>query len=454
MMEPTSRRGEHDVAAMKDGSSSGARRFWIGMLVSVSTGVLMVVLWHGRTAKDEAVPLPDLDGFDAVVTRQIRSLHGEVEKAPSANNWVRYARALHANDLIEPAHDAYLQAARRLPGSSAFEARYLAAQALTSTDRIEEAIEHFEAAREFRADYLPVHLHLGYLSERLGRNDDARRHFTTALEYGDDSHARLGLGRVELADGNVDRAVEELRRSVALDGRNTSALTTLSGALRRAGEVEESERIARRAAGLPPVFGFPDSVFAKVVLEGDSPKRLSEIAIANLRVGRLQEALESIDKALGRAPKTPDYLFTKAHVLSRMGRYHAASSLVGDVLEVRPRDVDSLCLRAHCEARLGRRDDAIETLRSAHAVDPDHGPVRFNLGVLLGDSKSEEAQEHLAFVVTKDETNRTARYALARLLAGSDEDESRQAAKEHCRRLLADDPRHAGARTLLERLES
>jgi tetratricopeptide (TPR) repeat protein len=80
---------------------------------------------------------------------------------------------------------------------------------------------------------------LGEIHRKEGRHDAARRWFAQAVEhYPDFEQARIGLGRVLLAQGEPAAAVEQLEAAIALNAESEVAFYQLSLCHRALGDAE------------------------------------------------------------------------------------------------------------------------------------------------------------------------------------------------------------------------
>jgi tetratricopeptide (TPR) repeat protein len=110
---------------------------------------------------------------------------------------------------------------------------YYASYLLIPLDRIEEALHQLQVAEKTDPLSPQVHGLLGFVLLSLRRYDEAARHCEKASN-------RAGcLGRIRLAQGRFDEAIQLFRESVSsLDQ------AYLGNALGRAGRREEAEKIA------------------------------------------------------------------------------------------------------------------------------------------------------------------------------------------------------------------
>ena len=170
-----------------------------------------------------------------------------------------------ADDFARSIHEA--RAMVRVGGASvAPEHHRVLALAALLDRRWEEALEHATAAAAAAPDDALAHTFRGEALRHLDRNDDARAAFSRAIALDpSEPAAAIGLGRVERADGNWDRAARWWRTAAGVTGdtellaeisRLLAGVADSSGARDVRGAIDRiaNEREARRA-GPRPAYG-------------------------------------------------------------------------------------------------------------------------------------------------------------------------------------------------------
>jgi protein O-GlcNAc transferase len=146
------------------------------------------------------------------------------------------------------------RASAREPKSAA--ARCLVAKALVRAGRVGEAMAHFERALSLSAqqaelclDFLPRLAQGGYLAQAAEVAGRAVRLSPTL------ARAHVALGRAEAARSKDTEAVESFRRAIALEGRLALTLgAELALALLKLGRLEDSVAAHEHALGLDPTL--------------------------------------------------------------------------------------------------------------------------------------------------------------------------------------------------------
>lgn len=152
--------------------------------------------------------------------------------------------------------------------------------------RYREASAWFDRALE--ADPRAVDALVGRSISNLAqaRHNAALDDAVLAAELASDDAGALHLAHVQVRVGLADAALPELRRLADADGRDAAIGHLLMIALTEAGESAEAARTATR-------FGLERSVDAGV---------LNDVGVTFERAGRLEDARDAYDRALGADP--------------------------------------------------------------------------------------------------------------------------------------------------------
>jgi tetratricopeptide (TPR) repeat protein len=128
--------------------------------------------------------------------------------------------------------------------------------ARASQGRLDEAIDHFQAALRAKPDATQAHQWLGVALKQRGRTEEAFRHLQEALRISPGlAEAHLHLGLMLKQQGKLDEAGEEYRRALALDPRLAAAHNGLGSLLGSRGDLPEAMRHFREAVRIDPDYG-------------------------------------------------------------------------------------------------------------------------------------------------------------------------------------------------------
>lgn len=191
------------------------------------------------------------------------------------------------------------------------------------------------------------------------------------LDHPADTLNRTQYGRtlIALARETGDLAVYEqaeaqLRRAVAAAPGDPGAATAYAASLSAQHEFHAALEVLTAAAARTP----------------DNPGIGVAIADTQLELGRYQDAFDGFDRLTRRSPNTAATLSRQARVAALTGRNDEAvelarRSLVATAgIGVRAGDAAGSWFQlAHFQFQAGQVDEAEASLRSALAIDPDHG---------------------------------------------------------------------------------
>jgi tetratricopeptide (TPR) repeat protein len=227
---------------------------------------------------------------------------------------------------------------------------------------------------------------LGVLALRNGDRPTAEDYLRRAAESANTTALYL-LSYAELVCRLKDRdaALALTRRALSLDCNMALAWFSLGVQLLDARELTEAERCLRRAveldaalwqarcrlAVLPAVRGeTPEAErrFAALLREApDNALVLAEHAAFLQDLGRHDEALQQITRAIDRSPDTLDHQLRAAEIETQRGRVEAALSRIESIAHRWPDDPQHAASRAILLRLLDRHEEAVVLCREALA---------------------------------------------------------------------------------------
>jgi tetratricopeptide (TPR) repeat protein len=286
----------------------------------------------------------------------------------------------HAYSLNSPAKECYLNASLLAPKE--FSWVYLLGKLYEREGGVQQAINYYNAAGQFRPDYLPVFVSLGNLYLQLNRVDDAEANFTRALEVSANvAAAQYGLGQAALSKRSYADAARYLEKALSLAPESNRLHYALAMAYRGLGKTDQAQShlavsgtVGVRVSD-PLVDGLQDlAKGARLhLIRGRSA----------LEARRFPEAADQFRKAIAAQPDS-----LPAHV--NLG---AALSQIGDLA------------------------GALEQFEEALRLDPNHPNAHYNLGLLLSQTgRHDDAIKHLQAAVISEPTDTNARFLLGQEL--------------------------------------
>jgi tetratricopeptide (TPR) repeat protein len=128
------------------------------------------------------------------------------------------------------------------------------------------SLNHFTKATQAFPKYFEAFYHMGAAETRLGRLEEARQAFQTAIDLsgGKYAWAEFGFGYVLYLEGKTVEAEAVLRRGLEVDGNSPDGYTILGMTLLRLNRLEEAEKCARQAILYKPSFSQAYLVLADV----------------------------------------------------------------------------------------------------------------------------------------------------------------------------------------------
>ena len=98
----------------------------------------------------------------------------------------------------------------------------------------------------------------------------------------------------------------------------------------------------------------------------------SELAICYMRLGKCDEALDNIEKALMHKADTPRYLWIKADILSRSSQYREALELYSELEKVYPNNPNLYTDKGDNLESLSLHEEALKNYEKAIELQPKH----------------------------------------------------------------------------------
>jgi tetratricopeptide (TPR) repeat protein len=293
----------------------------------------------GRTARTQG------ESFETILTHA-RSAYrdGDFKEAQKAFEQALAADPSHTelvatlatcylkNRVTNKAEDLLTAHLAAHPGDAA--ARLVLGRVYIRKGQLDEAAEALRAVLAIKPDSLLAHYNLGFIDYRRRRYDEAERHLRRTIELRPDHpEASYTLGLVYLAQNRLDEAIASLQRAIAIDPRHVGAHFNLANALARAGRMKEAEEQQRIYAELSGQGKAAEEIETQIktssikavrlMLEEKYPEALAEyqqlvsrfpenatlysrIGMVQLRLGRRDEATQSLRKAVALDPRQAD----------------------------------------------------------------------------------------------------------------------------------------------------
>jgi tetratricopeptide (TPR) repeat protein len=233
--------------------------------------------------------------------------------------------------------------------------------------------------------------------EAVGRVDDARTSLEHALAINAKDLAALRqAGSLEVRAGRPKEGAAFLERAAAVDESDGPTLVQLGEALESSGDLEKALRAYEKARALLPddrdVAGLLKNALRALRKDGElealcleligknlkDTDALFDLAVARRNLGKLESALEALDKLLAIEPNEVNALNDRGYVLSLMGRHADAIQFFSRALEVNPKAEHALVNKGLALRKLGEHREALACFRAACDVNGAE-PSNWNL---------------------------------------------------------------------------
>ncbi len=193
------------------------------------------------------------------------------------------------------------------------------------------------------------------------------------------------LGLMAYAFGNLDLAIEHLRRACQAPRVAPVYLSNLAEMCRQRGLLAEGEDAARRAVALEPT------------LVG----AWNNLGIIQQEAGKLDESLASLTRVVGLKPEDPLARNNLANTLKRLGRLEEAQQQYEAALALQPSYAEALSNLGSLLNDLGRPDEALASIRRAMDINPRLADAYINAsGVESGRRRYSEALRWIEGLLT------------------------------------------------------
>ena len=240
----------------------------------------------------------------------------------------------------------------------------LRAEVVTDLGQLEEAEAYLERAEGLAPEDPRVARQRGWVLRMQDKLDEAHAAFTHALELREDSGARLDRAMVSLDMGRRDAALADARAARDLGLTRLWDYAELLDLFAETGAVEEEQRTVEQLQALDLrtqedretraqvlLYPRPDAALleANALLQED-PESLRATVVrgrALVRLGRLEDALEPLGRALKREPGRLDVIADRGRAYLRLKRLDEALEDWQLVVELDPHDPRALAHLAY-----------------------------------------------------------------------------------------------------------
>jgi len=427
------------------------------VLLLLVTAVAVGTRWRQPDPAARLPPLPDLGRQTPAVVAHLQDAYDAARQDPASIAAVgRLCRAYHADMFFDQAWRCYGVAVDLDPQ----EWRWQYYRALIDAERgggdaLAESLRQIVARTP---GFGPAWLRLGDAEFKAGRYAAAREAWARASELDEPprdggspaniveiplaDYASLGLSRLALMEGDVERAREGLERLAASAPAFGSAFRLLADAYQSLGRAADAARAVYRANRLPPFTPYADPMVDVLARESRNSTLLLRLASESALSINAAWSEHLTRRAAEFDPGNPEVVVKLGRILRTVGRNEEALEWFQRYHEMVPDDVRGLAHIGSCLSALGRYQEAESYLRRALSGFDD-AMTHFNLGLLLVvTGRLDEGIREYERALERDPAHADARLNLAAALArqGQLDRSSHELA-----RLLVDDPENGVA---------
>jgi tetratricopeptide (TPR) repeat protein len=191
-----------------------------------------------------------------------------------------------------------------------------------------QAIEHYKKATALAPNYSPAYNILGYAYRQNADYANAEQAFKKYIELiPKDPNPYDSYGELLLKMGRFDEAIAQYQKALAIDPNFINSYQGIAAALMYSGKPDEA------AAELQKITD-------KARSDGERRTALFGMTVLNVDSGKMDKALEEVDKQYALGEKTNDIpamvgdLQLKANILVETGKYDEAKSLYERALKM------------------------------------------------------------------------------------------------------------------------
>jgi tetratricopeptide (TPR) repeat protein len=299
-----------------------------------------------------------------------------------------------AHNFNRQASECFVVAAELLP--SQFQWAYYRG-ILQEATALPDALEHYNDAVRLSPRYAPLRMRRARLLMRLNRLADAEREFQVAAEEEAESpYPQIGLGRLELARGNLDAARGHFETAVRLGAWSRDARLELAKVLNRQGNASDAYAQQQEASRLPAVAeDLPDPVLQDIEDLELTGRRASRQADEAIRRGDLNAAAALLRQVIRDRPDLSRPRINLGQVLQFQRNSEEAVKVFQEAVSEFPQEALAQFSLGTAYEMTGQQSAAAAAYREALRLKPDYADALFGLGSLLRKEKNFAEAAHV-----------------------------------------------------------
>lgn len=314
--------------------------------------------------------LPDLSTSPAQLRERVVSADRAArERSTSLARLAALSRVYHANGFLGEADRAYTGLRQIDPGNARWP--HLQAGILAGYGDMDAALPLWQKAVELAPDYIPARLRLGDALLKANRAADATAAYEAVLQRDrDNAYAQLGLARLDLEAGRLEKARTRLEQIVSKTNYSLGYDLIVS-LYERLGLAQRATAIRAMAKASGAYRDPADPWLDELLDDCYEPYRLSLAAGAVARNGDPVAARKLLERAVAVAPDDVSVRFQLGTLLVAQNQFDAAAEHLELCTQKAPDFADAWAHLSSLQARQGRTAAADKTLAAGLSHCPE-----------------------------------------------------------------------------------
>ena len=387
------------------------------------SAVLLISGCSSRPAaqKDSLPPIPKLElaTYRAQVRGPVEKAYQALQAKPTdADANGNLGMLLHAFEQLESAQICYRRA--RAYDPQKFQWAYYLGLVKALDGKNQDAAANLRDAIRIDPGYVPARIKLAEVLLNLGKFDESREVSQSILKDNPQaSPAYYWLGRVAVAQGQSEQAVEQYRKACELWPTYGTAHYALALTYQKAGDAKEAER---HMAAYQKYKADSDPQPEDPMLE--AVRSLDNSALAHLmkgvdleNAGQIEPAIAEEEEAVRQDPKLAQAYANLIGLYGRTGQADKAEKAYRATVAINPNLPQSHYDYGVLMSSRQQYAAAETAFRKALESSPNYAEAHSNLGAMLerkGDM--EAARKHYQSAIENKPNFRQAQYQLGHLL--------------------------------------
>ncbi len=373
--------------------------------------IFLFILFLGViSCSNDTSPAPvisiDLSNIDPVATTIIQK---KTTLATSAEDWQELGKIYHAHDLTDAAITAYTYALslKREP-----QTQYLLGVIFAKKGNYQEGIDMLSGI----SSYAPAQWRQGFWNLDLARPDLALQHFNAAKKLDQTAVAPIiGLARTHLLLNQPEQSIALLQGLLDQNVKHSYITFLLGTAHQRAGNTTVAEQLLLGTKSGQPKWKDPwldEMRYHKFGFAADLNR-----AIAKIDANKLQEALSLLIAIDSKYPYNDVVQNNLATVYLQLGKQDEAIKLLGKAIRKSPEYAPLHLTMAFSLASVGEVQRATNYAKDALKIQPSMFAAATLIGKLSVQQKDyQQAIRYFAQAIGLGDTNPSTREMLADML--------------------------------------